>query len=132
MGDRYHHTQQFRDHYDWFGDENQETILSGNRVSSFFVYLVGNCTGGTTVFPYVKRPERDEFCGALKCKDENGENVERLEFEPKTGSAIFWYNLVPSGEVDTFTMHAGAPVGEGTKIGMNIWTRERVFRNRQV
>ena len=72
------------------------------------------------MFPYVQRPESEQFCGALKCKDDNGENIEWLEFEPKAGSAIFWYNLDPDGEADTFTLHAGAPVGQGTKIGMNI------------
>lgn len=89
---------------------------------------MGNCTGGTTVFPHAKRPDSEEFCGTLKCTDDNGGDVEWLEFEPRTGSAIFWYNLSPDGVEDTNTLHAGAPVLHGTKIGMNIWTREKSFR----
>ena len=106
--------------------------MSGNRVSSFFVYLTANCTHGTTVFPYVDRPTNPEFCesGELKCKDENGENVPWLEVQPKTGTAIFWYNLLPTGERDTLTYHAGRPVDTGVKFGMNIWTRQRAFRGR--
>lgn len=127
---RYHQNQQYREHYDWFGPENAEIALSGNRVSSFFVYLVTNCTGGTTVFPNVSRPKSSKFCGILKCHDEQGKDVEYLEVEPKAGTAIFWYNLDPAGNTDENTLHAGRPVVEGTKVGMNIWTRERDFRRR--
>jgi prolyl 4-hydroxylase len=54
--------------------------------------------------------------------------VESVEVLPKVGTAIFWFNLDTSGEVDRRTLHAGAPVSSGTKVGMNIWTRERNWR----
>lgn len=101
---------------------------SGNRVSSFFVYLVANCTGGTTAFPNVPRPKSPEFCGVLKCQDEEGREIEYTEVQPKAGTAVFWYNLDPAGNTDYGTLHAGRPVVKGTKVGMNIWTRERIFR----
>jgi prolyl 4-hydroxylase len=80
------------------------------------------------VFPEVWRPRGEEWCRNLKCHDEYGQEVYRLEVEPKVGTAIFWHNLDPSGMVDRKTLHAGAPVINGTKVGLNIWTRERKYR----
>jgi prolyl 4-hydroxylase len=97
------------------------------------VYLVADCVGGTTAFTEVERPKAPEWCEVLKCQDENGEEVHWLEVQPKVGTAIFWYNLDPeTGDGDVLTMHAGMPVSSGTKIGLNIWTRERNFRNPEI
>ena len=91
---RYTDRQQFREHYDWFDASQKDFIGSpGNRASSFFVYLVADCKGGETVFPDVSRPEAQEWCGTLRCQNENGEELQRVEVRPKVGTAIFWYNL---------------------------------------
>lgn len=128
---RYSENQQFRIHWDWLqpDDTDQTLAKSGNRVSSFFVYLVANCTGGTTRFSEVPRPLAPEWCGALKCRDEDGNETSSLEVNAAVGRAVFWYNLDPTGVPDRKTLHAGMPVLEGTKVGLNIWTRERSFRN---
>ena len=89
---------------------------------------MADCIGGTTVFPEVWRPKPQEWCGTLECHGEDGSDVHRLEVRAKVGTAIFWHNLDPSGMVDMKTRHAGAPVINGTKIGLNIWTRERRYR----
>jgi len=102
--------------------------ISGNRLTSFFVYLVADCLGGTTVFPKVPRPQGEEWCEVLKCNDEEGNAIELLEVQAKVGNAIFWHNLDPWGRVDELTLHAGTPVENGTKVGLNIWTRERGYR----
>ena len=125
---RYHDRQHFKEHFDWFDPRDESLVEPGNRRSSFFVYLVADCVGGSTSFPKVPRPQRPEWCGAIKCQDENGGEVTYLDVQPKVGTAVFWYNLQPSGEVDYNTLHAGTPVINGTKVGMNIWTRERKFR----
>ena len=104
---------------------------SGNRATSFFVYLVAECIGGTTIFPEIWRPKAMEWCETLKCHDEHGQELFRVEVKPKVGRAIFWHNLDTSGSVDKKTLHAGAPVINGTKVGLNIWTRERKFRTQQ-
>ena len=101
---------------------------SGNRATSFFVYLVAKCEGGTTVFPKVRRPAGPEWCGLLKCQDDNGNEIESFEVEATEGVAIFWHNFDASGELDEMTLHAGADVLNGTKVGLNIWTRERQYR----
>ena len=127
---RYGRSNFFREHYDWFDPEKDKTLdASGNRATSFFVYLVAECEGGTTVFPKVSRPAAREWCDLLKCEDKNGNPVEWLEVVAKEGTAIFWHNFDASGKLDGMTLHAGAEVLNGTKVGLNIWTRERKFRN---
>jgi prolyl 4-hydroxylase len=81
------------------------------------------------VFTKVPRPKAPEWCDALVCQDDAGNEVEMVEVRPKVGTAIFWYNLDKNGVGDELTMHAGAPVINGTKIGLNIWTREKRWRN---
>jgi prolyl 4-hydroxylase len=103
--------------------------FAGNRISSFFVYLHADCAGGRTVFPSVPRPPGPEWCDALQCQNETGGEVTRVEIKPEVGRAVFWYNLDVDGQVDGKTLHAGMPVINGTKIGMNIWTRERSWRS---
>jgi prolyl 4-hydroxylase len=128
---RYGRGHFFREHYDWFDPvKDRQMGEVGNRQTSIFVYLVSRCEGGTTVFPNVKRPLAQEWCdsGLLKCVDENGQNVERLEVNPIEGVAIFWQNFNSEGQLDTNTLHAGADVLNGTKYGLNIWTRENRFR----
>ena len=39
--------------------------------------------------------------------------------KPIAGSAIFWYNLLETGEPDRLTLHGACPVLYGTKWGMN-------------
>ncbi|CAK7203873.1 hypothetical protein SEUCBS139899_006623 [Sporothrix eucalyptigena] len=46
-----------------------------------------------------------------------------LAFRPMAGNALFWINLFANGTGDGRTLHAGLPVGEGTKTAMNIWPR---------
>lgn len=118
---RYHEDGQVQPHFDWLPTTVPSFERSGNRLSSFFVYLLANCTGGTTAFPRVPRPSSSEWCRHLNC------DVPWLEVKPKVGTAIFWYNLNSTG-VDMKTLHAGSRVVSGTKIGLNIWTRERIWR----
>ncbi|XP_045897187.1 prolyl 4-hydroxylase subunit alpha-1-like [Micropterus dolomieu] len=51
---------------------------------------------------------------------------------PKKGTAVFWYNLHPSGEGDYRTRHAACPVLVGNKWVSNKWIHERgqEFRRR--
>jgi prolyl 4-hydroxylase len=125
---RYTPTQEYRAHHDWFQPEDPQLEDPGNRDTSIFVYLKANCTGGTTAFPKVPRPRAPEWCDVLKCEDENGQEVQWVEVKPRIGAAVFWYNLNEWGETEDKTLHAGTPIIEGLKIGLNIWTRQRKFR----
>lgn len=58
--------------------------------------------GGETVFPYLK-----------------------TKVSPQKGTALFWFNLKPSGESDYYIRHASCPVILGRKFVANRWVHER-------
>uniref|UniRef100_H2YXY9 procollagen-proline 4-dioxygenase n=1 Tax=Ciona savignyi TaxID=51511 RepID=H2YXY9_CIOSA len=44
--------------------------------------------------------------------------------KPIKGSAVFWYNMYPSGDIDIRTFHGACPVIIGNKWASNKWIRE--------
>jgi len=102
-----------------------------NRCASFFVFLRDNCTGGETYFPEVDVLDKDEGRGGEleglfegKVGRGGGEGAAKgVKFRPIRGNAVFWVNLDEGGKGDRRVVHAGLPVEEGEKIGMNIWPR---------
>ena len=44
-----------------------------------------------------------------------------VKVKPERRSAVFWYNLLPSGDGDFRTRHAACPVLYGTKWVSNKW-----------
>jgi prolyl 4-hydroxylase len=124
---RYELNGYFNEHLDWFSHaENctgNDCEPMGDRLSTFFVYLEADCTGGETSFPKLSLPEDmdQEWCEFVEC----GEGRTGVKWKPKAGNAIFWENLDKDGKGLTDMLHAGMPVTSGSKIGLNIWTRER-------
>ncbi|KAI4858769.1 hypothetical protein F4820DRAFT_462999 [Hypoxylon rubiginosum] len=118
-GERYHF------HTDWYTNAaaHATAALGGNRLSSFFAYVAASedVTGGGTNFPAVPAPRDERWCAFVDC-DEPWENG--VTFRPVVGNAVFWQNLLEDGTGDQRTLHAGLPVTSGSKIGMNIWTRQ--------
>jgi prolyl 4-hydroxylase len=129
---RYFPTQRYDLHTDFWPRHQRLSDGSGrlfNRPASFFVFLRDNCTAGETWFPSVTVEEGKEvqFNGRVKRGKEDGGDWKGVRFRPVTGSAVFWVNIPEredgSGKGDRRVVHAGLPVGEGEKIGMNIWPR---------
>ena len=98
--------QEYRPHFDFYSPRGAAyrvgTAVQGNRLVSVFAYLSDVSRGGCTAFPLL-----DE------------------RFPPRRGDALLWYNLGRDGLPDPLTLHAGEPVEQGEKWGMNIWLRER-------
>jgi len=96
---RYEAGQEYLPHFDWFRDGTGR-----QREWSVVIYLnaVDPDDGGETAF----------------LSAENGP----LLIQPKVGRAVFWRNLLPTGYVDTTTMHAGRPPKRGTKYIITLWT----------
>jgi len=131
-------SQSYHTHTDWFTSPSQATLeFGGNRLSSFFVYVHASddIVGGGTQFPLLDAPTDKRWCEYIDCDAELDDGV---VFRPVTSSAVFWRNLksmekFEGSEVfkeyvgDRRTVHAGLPVQRGTKVGMNIWTREGVL-----
>ena len=134
----------YRTHTDWFdapkydylssspsspsldmGKDEEETSKMknsrpSNRLASIFAYLTDCERGGETYFPHLRSVV--DTADGEKYALTDGDTG--LLVRPRRGSAIFWNNLhVSNGTGDERTAHAGLPVGEGTKIGLNIWSR---------
>uniref|UniRef100_A0A3P8SQY1 procollagen-proline 4-dioxygenase n=1 Tax=Amphiprion percula TaxID=161767 RepID=A0A3P8SQY1_AMPPE len=86
-----------------------EELGTGNRIATWMFYMSDVPAGGATVFTEVK-----------------------VAVWPIKGTAVFWYNLYPSGEGDNRTQHAACPVLVGSKWVSNKWIHERgqEFRRR--
>ncbi|XP_069574089.1 prolyl 4-hydroxylase subunit alpha-2-like isoform X1 [Brachyistius frenatus] len=96
---------QYEPHYDFSRKDEPDAFKrlgTGNRVATFLNYMSDVEAGGATVFP--------EF-GAV--------------IWPRKGTAVFWYNLLKSGEGDYRTRHAACPVLVGSKWVSNKWIHER-------
>jgi len=112
------------DHDEEEEEEEEETSemnpRPSNRLASIFAYLTDCERGGETYFPHLRSVV--DTADGEKYALPDGDTG--LLVRPRRGSAIFWNNLhVSNGTGDERTAHAGLPVGEGTKIGLNIWSR---------
>ncbi|CAC5411611.1 P4HA [Mytilus coruscus] len=82
-------------------NEIQELKGTGDRIATWLYYLNDVEVGGATVFPNINT------------------RVPVIK-----GAAAFWYNLLPRGDSDNRTLHAGCPVVIGSKWVGNKWIRE--------
>ncbi|KAI9730290.1 MAG: hypothetical protein M1818_008193 [Claussenomyces sp. TS43310] len=114
-------------HFDWTGAGTVD------RVSTFMVYVHADCHGGGTEFPRLPRPSRSDWCRFIECapapEGDAGDEPfatsaapQGVTFKPMRGNAVYWENLRADGSGFPETWHAGLPVLNGTKIGMNIWS----------
>ncbi|XP_043465779.1 uncharacterized protein LOC122500757 [Leptopilina heterotoma] len=93
----------FNEHVDF--DPNKDNPFPnkpvGNRIGTLMFYLNNVQEGGKTIFSFLN-----------------------ITLTPKKGNAVFWYNTLPNGDLDYFTMHAGCRVVSGVKWVANKWFHE--------
>ena len=126
---KYAVSEEFRPHFDWWAEADNP------RISTFFAYLAchsgnhtapGPCRGGGTQFPNYIKPVPSEWCDVVDCDEDKG--PQGVAFNPILGNAIYWSNVHPNGSYHEGTLHAGMPVKEGVKVGLNIWVhRDRFY-----
>lgn len=88
--------QQYEAHYDW------QANAKGARFATLLLYLNTPSEGGWTAFPQAKTPEP-------------------LLVEPKKGTALLFYNMLPDGNADALSVHAALPTRVGEKWLANLW-----------
>lgn len=89
-----------------------------------YVHASEDIAGGGTQFPLLDAPRNERWCDVVNCDAGWDEGV---TFRPIARNAVFWRNMKDVGGKrigDRRTLHAGLPVQRGSKLGMNIWTRE--------
>lgn len=115
----------------------------------------GGLVGGGTEFPALRRPADRRWCRFVECGGGNGtgagqvranggeggeggggvgngekgeEEVAKTVFKPLVGNAVYWENFRADGTGRGYeeTCHAGLPVVEGVKVGLNIWSWGRL------
>jgi prolyl 4-hydroxylase len=102
---RYEPGQEYKPHLDAFdssdgGNHAKAQYEGRQREATILVYLQAPEAGGDTIFPELN-----------------------LRVPPTPGTAIFWRNVKPNGEIDGRTLHGGAPVQRGVKYAANLWLR---------
>lgn len=74
----------------------------GQRIATCLIYLNDDFEGGETAF-----------------------QIDKLRHRGKTGDALMWSNVMPNGQVDPATIHAGRPPTSGRKWVLSQWVRNR-------
>lgn len=95
--------EEYRPHFDFITPSEQharELQTTGQRSTTFLIYLNDDFEGGETEFP-------------------------RLDwrFKGKAGDALMFWNLTPTGEPDPSTQHAGLAPTRGEKWLFSKWVR---------
>jgi prolyl 4-hydroxylase len=106
QGQRYTPGQEFKPHIDWFPQNSPgwaaECDNGGQRAFTAMVYLNDVTDGGETDFPRLD-----------------------LAVTPRQGVLLVWNNADRDGVPNPFTIHAGNPIGSGTKYVVTRWYRCR-------
>ncbi len=105
----YEPKQEYQNHYDTFDETSErgakEIATSGQRKYTMLAYLNDDFEGGGTYFP----------------------NLDLL-VQPKKRSVVIFNNLDEKGNKIKAAFHAGLPVTIGRKYAINIWVRNKPFR----
>ncbi|CAI0652569.1 unnamed protein product, partial [Colletotrichum noveboracense] len=102
----------------------KNTTSRFERLTTIFAFLDDSCGSHCgTQFPRIAidwNSEDKRWCEIVDCR------ARTLTIRPRAGSAVFWKNLRDDGSLHEDTLHAGLPVQKGSKIGLNIWMREKL------
>ena len=121
---RYFTQQHYSAHHDFFdpsdygsapGSSAKERGLASNRLATVFFYLNDVENGGETGFPRAGGGQQPR--DFRQCHQPGWLNV-----RPKRRRVVIFYSMLPSGEFDYYSLHAGCDVGPNlTKWAANYW-----------
>jgi prolyl 4-hydroxylase len=98
---------EYKPHFDYFADTEggrANMVQGGQRIITVVMYLNDVEAGGATIFPEIN-----------------------LSVFPKKGSALYFAYCNSLGQVDSRTLHGGAPVIAGEKWIATKWIRESAY-----
>lgn len=120
---RYKPNQYYNEHVDFltpsFYPDCPEVQRGNNRFATLLLYLrVSKGPGGHTYFPFA----RNNLSGGT------GPGSEGLKLKPKQGSAVVFYSMLPDGNLDERSLHAGTPVQKGEKWIANVFLWDPIWK----
>jgi prolyl 4-hydroxylase len=78
--------------------------------------------GGETVFPRAGGVDLNGGYGSANSRDPGGFTCDvGLRVRPERGKVVLFYNLLPNGNLDDYSLHGSCPVLEGEKWAANKW-----------
>ena len=127
---RYMKSQFYDHHIDAFDPKDyksQEQVYEyghKNRLATVFWYLTDVEQGGETAFPRaggIGHPATNKGCNVAQHWAGKG-----LKVSSEKGKVIIFYSLLPTGDIDQYSLHGGCPVFKGTKWAANKWMWNKV------
>ncbi|KAK4212409.1 hypothetical protein QBC37DRAFT_425023 [Rhypophila decipiens] len=126
---RYHAGGHYNHHFDWSSSRG-----GWGRVSSFMAWVdddEGQLQGGGTEFPLLRPRPDPRWCSFVECRnatEASEQHAGGVVFRPLAGNAVYWENFRSdnTGRGYDQTWHAGLPVENGVKVGLNIWSWGRI------
>lgn len=126
---RYNHMEHYSAHHDFFDPAAYKsdpamlrTVEHGakNRLATVFFYLNNVSAGGQTNFPRAATPEQP-FGGRVP--RDFFDCSRGLSVYPQMGKVIIFYSMLPSGDLDDYSLHGGCDVLDptATKWSANFW-----------
>jgi prolyl 4-hydroxylase len=112
---RYEPGQKNEAHTDFFPPE-EYGAQTENRAVTVFMYLNDVAEGGETHFPRASGKKRP-------AKTNTSCNGGGLKLKPRKGQVALFYDMLPGGRLDPYSLHGGCPVTKGIKWGGTLWLR---------
>ena len=116
--------QQFKPHYDY--RVNLSDTPRFKRATTGFAILDATCEDCGTHFPLIETNwtrASGRWCEIVDCASDT------LIVKPLPGGLLFWQNVRSDGLLDERMLHAGLPVSNGYKTGLNIWSEVNLWES---
>lgn len=122
---KYVQGQHYGLHLDSFGNWSEYNLDRWSRATTGYGILEADCRKCGTQFPKLRTKwsplwhNRDDhgWCRILDCEEEV------LTVNAIPGSLLFWRSVDDKGLPEVRTLHAGLKLPNGTKAGVNVWTK---------